>query len=126
VDGTAQSLKGRQYFASLRHRDALIPTHDPNKKNYDRQKNHDPNEPTIPTKNETGRLGPVSEASVEMRLHHKPDAGWLGECAGVVHVRWCFSRQQTSNKERGHRRNGRSNFGASAGFRAMLSIIITR
>ncbi len=39
-------------------------------------------EELLPTKKETGRRGPVSEASVEMRLHRKPGAGWLGDLRG--------------------------------------------
>ena len=44
-------------------------------------------------KKETGRLGPVSEAPVAMRLHRT--ARLVQRMAGVVHVRLFISRQQS-------------------------------
>ena len=46
-----------------------------------------------PGKKETGRLGPVSEAPVAMRLHRT--ARLVQRMAGVVHVRLFISRQQS-------------------------------
>ena len=50
-------------------------------------------EDSFPTKKETGRLGPVSEAPVAMRLHRT--ARLVQRMAGVVHVRLFISRQQS-------------------------------
>jgi hypothetical protein len=72
-------------------------------------------------KKETGRVGPVSEAPVAMRLHRT--ARLVQRIADVVHVRLFISRQQSVQKERGNMRNGGSNYGASVGFGAMVLIV---
>jgi hypothetical protein len=72
-------------------------------------------------KKETGRVSPVSEAPVAMRLHRT--ARLVQRIADVVHVRLFISRQQSVQKERGNMRNGRSNYGASVRFGAMVLIV---
>jgi hypothetical protein len=54
--------------------------------------------PGIRAKKETGRVGPVSEAPVAMRLHRT--ARLVQRIADVVHVRLFISRQQSVQKER--------------------------
>ena len=73
-------------------------------------------------KKETGRLGPVSGASVEMRLHRSLAPLNQEIMRAAVSRPWVCLAPARAHKERGRHGQG-SNCGASYRFRAMVSIV---